>query len=79
MFRNDDERARAQRWACSDWTGLRHGGLAKGDVMFTATGRDRRHMLKGCAGSATSSSPQSIVMRSKTGTVRIIEASTTCR
>ena len=48
--------------------------LAKGDVMFAATGVTDGAMLKGVRRGADSATTHSIVMRSKTGTVRVIEA-----
>ena len=48
--------------------------LAKGDVMFTATGVTDGTMLKGVRRIGNRMTTQSIVMRSKTGTVRVIEA-----
>ncbi len=48
--------------------------LAKGDVMFAATGVTDGAMLKGVRRSTKSAITHSMVMRSKTGTVRIIEA-----
>jgi fructose-1,6-bisphosphatase II / sedoheptulose-1,7-bisphosphatase len=75
LFRNDDERARAARLGVKDlakkYTILE---LAKGDVMFAATGVTDGSMLKGIRRFPGGSSTHSIVMRSKTGTVRLIEA-----
>ena len=75
LFRNDDERARAHKWGVTDlnrkYSML---DLAHGDVMFAATGVTDGAMLKGVRRSTTRASTHSIVMRSKTGTVRVIEA-----
>jgi fructose-1,6-bisphosphatase II / sedoheptulose-1,7-bisphosphatase len=75
LFRNDDERARAKKWGVTDlnrkYSML---DLAQGDVMFAATGVTDGAMLKGVRRGTTRASTHSIVMRSKTGTVRIIEA-----
>jgi fructose-1,6-bisphosphatase II / sedoheptulose-1,7-bisphosphatase len=75
LFRNDDERGRAARLGVKDlskkYTILE---LAKGDVMFAATGVTDGSMLKGIRRFPGGSSTHSIVMRSKTGTVRVIEA-----
>jgi len=75
LFRNDDERARAKKWGVTDlnrkYSML---DLAHGDVMFAATGVTDGAMLKGVRRGTTRASTHSIVMRSKTGTVRIIEA-----
>ena len=75
VFRNEDEKARAARWGVKDLT-RKYGllDLAKGDVMFAATGVTDGPMLKGVRRGTTWASTQSMVMRSKTGTVRIIEA-----
>jgi fructose-1,6-bisphosphatase II / sedoheptulose-1,7-bisphosphatase len=75
LFRNDDERGRARRMGIQDLDrvyGLEE--LAKGDVMFTATGVTDGTMLKGVRRIGNRLTTQSIVMRSKTGTVRVIEA-----
>jgi fructose-1,6-bisphosphatase II / sedoheptulose-1,7-bisphosphatase len=75
LFRNDDEKARAKKWGVTDlnrkYSML---DLAKGDVMFAATGVTDGAMLKGVRRGTTRASTHSIVMRSKTGTVRVIEA-----
>ncbi|HVT51530.1 MAG TPA: class II fructose-bisphosphatase [Dongiaceae bacterium] len=75
LFRNDDEKARAKKWGVTDlnrkYSML---DLAHGDVMFAATGVTDGPMLKGVRRSTTTASTSSIVMRSKTGTVRVIEA-----
>ncbi|HMR30202.1 MAG TPA: class II fructose-bisphosphatase [Geminicoccaceae bacterium] len=75
LFRNDDERARARKMGIKDLDrvyGLEE--LARGDVMFTATGVTDGTMLKGVRRVGNRLTTQSIVMRSKTGTVRLIEA-----
>jgi fructose-1,6-bisphosphatase II / sedoheptulose-1,7-bisphosphatase len=75
VFRNDDEKARAAKWGVKDlsrkYTML---DLAKGDVMFAATGVTDGSMVRGIRRFAGGASTHSIVMRSKTGTVRVIEA-----
>ena len=75
MFRNDDEKQRAAKWGIKDLN-RKYGllDLAKGDVMFAATGVTDGSMLRGVRRSATTGSTHSIIMRSKTGTVRVIEA-----
>jgi fructose-1,6-bisphosphatase II / sedoheptulose-1,7-bisphosphatase len=75
LFRNDDERGRAKKWGVTDLNRkYSMTDLAHGDVMFAATGVTDGPMLKGVRRSTTTASTHSIVMRSKTGTVRIIEA-----
>jgi fructose-1,6-bisphosphatase II / sedoheptulose-1,7-bisphosphatase len=75
LFRNDDEKARAKRWGITDLN-RKYGllDLAKGDVMFAATGVTDGPMLKGVRRHAGGASTNSIIMRSKTGTIRRIEA-----
>ena len=75
LFRNDDERGRAAKLGIKDLNrkyGLRD--LANGDVMFAATGVTPGSMLQGVRRFPGGAATQSIVMRSKTGTVRIIDA-----
>jgi fructose-1,6-bisphosphatase II / sedoheptulose-1,7-bisphosphatase len=74
LFRDDDEIARAERWGVTDRQRIYTlADLAKGDVMFAATGVTDGTMLKGVRRTATGWYTHSIVMRSKTGTVRHIE------
>jgi fructose-1,6-bisphosphatase II / sedoheptulose-1,7-bisphosphatase len=75
LFRNDDEKARAARWGIKDLN-RKYGMLdmAKGDVMFAATGVTNGSMLKGVRRFAGGAETHSLVMRSKTGTVRYVEA-----
>jgi fructose-1,6-bisphosphatase II / sedoheptulose-1,7-bisphosphatase len=75
LFRNNDERARAARWGITDLD-RKYGllDLASGNVMFAATGVTNGSMLNGVRRVPGGASTQSIVMRSKTGTVRVIEA-----
>ena len=74
IFRNDEERTRARKWGIADLDRIyRLEDLATGDVMFTATGVTDGTMLKGVRRGGDKVFTQSIVMRSKTGTVRIIE------
>jgi fructose-1,6-bisphosphatase II / sedoheptulose-1,7-bisphosphatase len=75
LFRNDDERGRAKRMGVTDFNRkYSTTELAKGDVMFAATGVTDGSMLKGVRRFHGGASTHSIVMRSKTGTVRTIEA-----
>ncbi len=75
LFRNDDERARAQRIGITDLQ-RKYGllDLAKGEVMFAATGVTNGTMLQGVRRFAGGAVTHSMVMRSKSGTVRFIEA-----
>ncbi|HEX2581956.1 MAG TPA: class II fructose-bisphosphatase [Dongiaceae bacterium] len=75
LFRNEDERQRARKWGIEDFQ-RRYDllDLAKGEVMFAATGVTDGSMLRGIRISPNGVSTHSVVMRSKTGTVRWIEA-----
>ena len=75
-FRNEEERARAVKMGLQDPDRIfAMEDLAKGSVMFCATGVTDGPLLKGVrALSGDRSSTHSIVMRSATGTVRRIEA-----
>jgi fructose-1,6-bisphosphatase II / sedoheptulose-1,7-bisphosphatase len=75
VFRNEDEKGRARRLGITDLN-RKYGlnDLAKGDVMFAATGVTDGAMLRGVRRSGKGASTHSMVMRSKSGTVRIIEA-----
>ncbi|WP_374450206.1 class II fructose-bisphosphatase, partial [Stella sp.] len=75
LFRNDDERGRAKRMGITDFN-RKYGlyDLAKGDVMFAATGVTSGAMLRGVRRFGGGAITHSLVMRSKTGTVRYIEA-----
>ncbi|MBI1301956.1 MAG: class II fructose-bisphosphatase [Alphaproteobacteria bacterium] len=76
IFRNDDERARAERWGITDLNAIyATDDLAKGDnVMFAATGVTDGTMLRGVRRYPGGAKTSTIVMRSKSGTVRRIEA-----
>lgn len=75
-FRNDDERGRADRWGITDLNAIyTTDDLAKGDnVMFAATGVTDGSMLRGVRRYPGGAKTSTIVMRSKSGTVRRIEA-----
>jgi fructose-1,6-bisphosphatase II / sedoheptulose-1,7-bisphosphatase len=75
IFRNDDERGRAQRIGITDFN-RKYGllDLARGEVMFAATGVTTGTMLQGVRRFAGGALTHSMVMRSKSGTVRFIEA-----
>ena len=75
VFRNDDERARAHRLGMNDLSRKYSlTDLAKGDVMFAATGVTDGSLLRGVRRWRGGGRTHSIVMRSKTGTVRFIES-----
>ena len=75
LFRNDDEKARAARWGVTDLNRkYSTTDLAKGDVMFAATGVTNGAMLKGVRRFHGGAETHSVIMRSKSGTVRYIHA-----
>lgn len=75
LFRNDDERARATRCGIEDFDRKYDlYDLASGDVMFAATGVTTGTMLKGVRRFSGGATTHSVVMRSRSGTVRHIEA-----
>lgn len=76
VFRNDDEIARAERWGITDLKKVyKTDDLAKGDnVMFAATGVTDGAMLRGVRRYPGGATTSSIIMRSKSGTVRRVEA-----
>lgn len=75
LFRNDDERARAERWGITDLD-RKYAmiELAGGDVMFAATGVTDGTMLQGVRRFPHGAVTHSMVMRSRSGTVRYVEA-----
>ena len=75
LFRNDDERGRAHRLGIADLD-RKYGllDLAHGDVMFAATGVTNGSMLRGVRRFSGGAHTHSVVMRSKSGTVRYVEA-----
>ena len=75
LFRNDDERARANKCGIVDLD-RKYGllDLTGGDVMFAATGVTNGTMLRGVRRFAGGAVTHSMVMRSVSGTVRYIEA-----
>jgi fructose-1,6-bisphosphatase II / sedoheptulose-1,7-bisphosphatase len=75
VFRNDDERARAERAGITDLNRKYDlHDMASGDVMFAATGVTDGSMLRGVRWHGGKVFTHTIVMRSKSGTVRYIEA-----
>jgi fructose-1,6-bisphosphatase II / sedoheptulose-1,7-bisphosphatase len=74
LFRNDDERGRARGMGITDLDRVYDlHALASGDVMFAASGVTEGTMLRGVRRFPGGVITHSIVMRSKTGTVRVIE------
>src|SRR3954452_10143673 len=71
IFRNDDERARADKWGVTDLDRIyRLEDLAKGDCIFAATGVTDGSLLEGVKRRKDKISTESVVMRASTGTVR---------
>ena len=74
-YRNDGERARAEKMGVKDHDKVyRVDELAQGNVMFAGTGVTEGSFLKGVRFFANGATTQSIVMRSQSGTVRIVDA-----
>jgi fructose-1,6-bisphosphatase II / sedoheptulose-1,7-bisphosphatase len=76
LFRNDDERARARKWGIDDLDRVYDlEELAKGDVIFAATGVTDGSLLEGVkrkrGGIITT---ESIVMRASSRTVRRVKS-----
>ncbi len=75
VFRKDEERTRARGMGIKDLDKIyTMEELAKGKVMFCATGVTDGSMLKGVKFSGGRAITHSVVMRSETGTVRYIKA-----
>src|SRR5215468_8341823 len=76
LFRNDAERQRAERWGISDLSRkYSMTDLARGDdMMFAATGLTDGTMVRGVRRFHGGAITHSMIMRSKSGTVRLIEA-----
>jgi fructose-1,6-bisphosphatase II / sedoheptulose-1,7-bisphosphatase len=71
VFRNEDERARAAKWGVTDLDRIYHlEELAKGDVIFAATGVTDGTLLEGVKRRKHGYTTESVVMRASTGTVR---------
>ncbi|WP_332810668.1 class II fructose-bisphosphatase [Sphingomonas sp.] len=71
IFRNADERARAAKWGVEDLDRIYQlEELAKGDVIFAATGVTDGSLLEGVRRRKGCITTESVVMRASTGTVR---------
>jgi fructose-1,6-bisphosphatase II len=74
-FRSDDEVARAKRMGITDVNRIyKLEDLAQGEVMFAATGVTHGSFLGGVQYFGGGAKTYSVVMRSKSGTVRLIES-----
>ena len=75
LFENDEQRERTRRMGVSDPNRVFSvSDMARGEVMFAATGVTAGAMLRGVRRSGHGAVTHSVVMRSKSGTVRYIEA-----
>jgi fructose-1,6-bisphosphatase II / sedoheptulose-1,7-bisphosphatase len=75
VFRNDDERARAERAGIKDLSRKYSlDDMVQGDVIFGATGVTDGSMLRGVHHKGEFVSTDTVVMRASTGTVRWIKA-----
>ena len=73
-YRNDAERERARAMGIDDGEKVfRIDEMAHGDVMFASTGVTNGDFLKGVRFTGDGARTHSVVMRSRTGTVRYIE------
>jgi fructose-1,6-bisphosphatase/sedoheptulose 1,7-bisphosphatase-like protein len=74
-FRHDEERARAKKMGVKpeDYIYTTEE-LASGNVMFAATGVTSGYLLEGVRFGSGGARTESIVMRSKSGTVRVIKS-----
>ncbi|MGQ0588771.1 MAG: class II fructose-bisphosphatase [Sphingosinicella sp.] len=74
VFRNDAEKARAAKWGVEDLSRIYHlEELAKGDVIFAATGVTDGTLLEGVKRRKNCVTTESVVMRASTGTVRWVK------
>jgi len=74
LFENDEQIARAREMGVTDPNRIYElDDMAKGDVMFAATGVTTGPMLRGVRHFGSGAVTHSIVMRSKSGTVRYVE------
>jgi fructose-1,6-bisphosphatase II / sedoheptulose-1,7-bisphosphatase len=75
MFEDDDQILRAREMGITDPRRVYAvGDLAAGNVMFAATGVTSGAMLRGVRRFGQGATTHSVVMRSKSGTVRYVEA-----
>jgi len=75
LFEDDAQRERARQMGVSDPNRVFSvSDMARGEVMFAATGVTSGAMLRGVRRFGSGAVTHSVVMRSKSGTVRYIEA-----
>ena len=71
MFRNDDERARARKAGITNFDRVyTRDDLVRGDVIFAATGVTQGSILRGIERTPGHVTTETILMRSKTGSIR---------
>ncbi len=71
LFRNDDERARARRAGIADFDRIyRRDDMVTADVIFAATGVTNGSILQGVKREPGFQTTETLLMRSKTGSVR---------
>ena len=74
LFRNDDERARADRAGITDFDRIyTRDEMVKQDVIFAATGVTGGSLLRGIRREPGWVTTETLIMRSKTGSVRRME------
>ena len=74
VFRNETERGRAAKWGVTDLDRIYSlHDLAKGDVIFAATGVTDGSLLEGVKRRKSCTTTESVVMRASTGTVRWVK------
>lgn len=74
LFRNDDERNRARKWGIEDLNRkYSTEEMAAGDVIFAATGVTDGSMLMGAKKTAKGIETETLVMRSKSRTIRTVK------
>lgn len=75
VFRNNNERERAKKMGIEDFNKVYSiDELARGNVMFCATGVTSGSMLNGVKFTGGHAKTHSMIMRSETGTIRFVEA-----
>ena len=75
LFTDEEQKSRARRMGITDFSRIYQlEDMARGDVMFAATGVTDGSMLRGVRRFPGGASTHSIVMRSRTGTVRVVQA-----
>lgn len=74
LFRNDDERNRARKWGIEDLNRkYSTEEMASGDVIFAATGVTDGSMLMGAKKTSKGIETETLVMRSKSRTIRTVK------